>query len=145
MKNIRIKNTYLKNIKLALISALFLILSGCASSSFNLTVQPNKLSNDGQPFYVIVKKEPIFSYIDSDVDSVYDSYLKTDSKDDSILVYPSKGKQSIPIEKSEKEGVSVYFLFKKKPSEGHWKLYINPDSQKDKTVNISKNNVMKVS
>ena len=98
-----------------------------------------------RPTLVIVKKEPIFSYIDSDVDSVYDSYLKTDSKDDSILVYPSKGKQSIPIEKSEKEGVSVYFLFKKKPSEGHWKLYINPDSQKDKTVNISKNNVMKVS
>lgn len=34
---------------------LFLIISGCASSSFDLTVQPDKLTNNGKPFYVIVK------------------------------------------------------------------------------------------
>ncbi|WP_420705570.1 hypothetical protein [Francisella sp. TX07-6608] len=41
--------------------------------------------------------------------------------------------------------MSVYFLFQKKPSVGDWKFYINSDSQKDKIINISKNNLVEVS
>ncbi|ASG68505.1 hypothetical protein fh0823_15340 [Francisella halioticida] len=145
MKNIKIRNTFSQSIRLALILTLFLILSGCVSSTFNLIVQPDKLSNDGQPFYVIIKQEQMSNYLHSNVGIVYDSYLKKDKKNNSTLIYPNKGKQSISIKKSEKEGISVYFLFKKKPSEGHWKFYINPDNEKDKRVNISKNNVMEVS
>ncbi|APC92440.1 MULTISPECIES: type VI secretion system lipoprotein IglE [Francisella] len=145
MKNIRIKHNYFKNIKLALLAILFLILTGCASSSFDLTVQPDKLTNNGQPFYVIVKDEPMFSYLDSSINSVYESYLKSDDKHNSFLIYPNKGKQSISIQKSKKDGVSVYFLFQKKPSVGDWKFYINSDSQKDKTINITKNNLVEVS
>ncbi|WP_150467831.1 type VI secretion system lipoprotein IglE [Francisella sp. SYW-9] len=138
------KSTRIKNIKSVSVLILFLLLLGCTSSNFNLIIQPNKLSNDGQPFYVIVKKESMFNYLDSNVDSVYDSYLNTGKKDYGVLIYPSKGKQVIPIGKSKNQGISVYFLFKRNKGEGSWKFYINPNNQEDKTVNISKNNVMEV-
>ncbi|OIN83391.1 hypothetical protein [Francisella sp. TX07-6608] len=86
MKNIKIKNNYFKKIKLVLVAIVFLVLSGCASSSFDLAIQPDKLTNNGQPFYVIVKDEPMFSYLDSSIDSVYQSYLKSDDKNNSFLI-----------------------------------------------------------
>jgi hypothetical protein len=144
MRNFNLKESYLKMIKLFCVALFFLMLSSCARSTFDLTVNPNKLSNNSQPFYVIVKQESMYDYLDSSVNSVYESYLKKGSNDASFLIYPDKGKQTIPIGKSDKGGVSVYFLFQKESNSGNWKFYINPDNQKDKTINISKNNVMEV-
>ncbi|MED7818889.1 MULTISPECIES: type VI secretion system lipoprotein IglE [unclassified Francisella] len=141
--SVKVKN-YFKIMKLVFVLLLFIMLSGCASSTFNLTVNPNKLSNSKQPFYVIVKQESMYDYLDSSVNTVYDNYLKKGSNDASFLIYPEKGKQTIPIEKSDKDGISIYFLFQKESNSGNWKFYINPNNQKDKTVNISKNNVMEV-
>lgn len=43
----------------------------------------------------------MFSYLDSSIDIVYQSYLKSYDKNNNFLIYPNQGKQTIPIHKKE--------------------------------------------
>lgn len=53
-----------------------------------------------------------------------------------------EGEKSIAIDKSENDGISVYFLFHKNPGVDNWKLYISSDNKKDTVVQVTENNMI---
>jgi hypothetical protein len=142
MINIKIKQHCFKKIKLTIaLMPLFMII-GCTNSTFNLILHPNELSNNGQPFYVLIKENSIYDFINSSIANVYKDYLNDDVFSESLLIYPENGQKSVSISNSKKDGVSVYFLFQKSPRNKVWKYYINSDKQKDMILKITSNNMI---
>ena len=115
-----------------------IVLAGCASTTYDLKVDPSKMSNNGQPFYILIKNNSPSNYLASNYKTVYQDYID-DNISQKLLVYPQKGVQTWKIKKANDRGMSFYFLFQNMPNSGNWKLYLTPYDQSDLSVAISKN------
>ena len=147
MKRIKFKEKNILtsiNIRKFLSLVILIFITSCSSHKFNLNIQPDKLSNNSQPFYIIIKKNSMLNYMNYSINDAYKDYLHSSKSSKIFLIYPSKEKQSISVSKSHKNGISIYFLFQKMPSQNNWKIFISPKKQKNKTIFISKSNRLEV-
>lgn len=127
----------------SMVSVLILVmlgvsLSGCAST-YDLTINPSKYSNQGKPYYVFIKHNDRGNYLSSDYSSIYHDFAKG-KIDQKIFINPKLGEQTLKLPVSDMHGTSVYFIFKDMPSDGNWKLFLPRDYQDDLTVDVLNNN-----
>ncbi len=128
----------MKKVRLVFVIVSVVLFEGCASTTYDLKVDPSKMTNNGQPFYILIKNNSPSNYLASNYETVYQDF--TDDKvSQKLLVYPQKGVQTWQIKRANDRGMSFYFLFQNMPNSVNWKLYLTPYDQRDLSVTISRN------
>jgi hypothetical protein len=101
--------------------ALLLISTGCGSSHVTVRVDSTPETNEGRPFYMVVRSVESAAFVTEGYDSVASKVFAT-PKDQTVLasavIFPGI-EQSVEVEKPQALPLAVYFLFSK-PGE-RWK------------------------
>ncbi|MFZ9035154.1 MAG: type VI secretion system lipoprotein IglE [Francisellaceae bacterium] len=128
-------------LKYCVLSLIILGGCGCASNTFNLTVDSGAKANGGQPLYVYVKDNDWNDFLGSDPSQVYSDFMNNEIQN-RLLIIPARKSQEFTINKSPKEGLTLFFIFKNIPISGKWKIYLTKDEQQDMTIDIDDNDLI---
>jgi hypothetical protein len=126
---------------LAALGGVLLALAGCSSNKLKIEVNSTIETNEGRPFYAVVRQVEQATYVTDGYDIVA-AKVFVNPPDPSVLrsevVYPGKTLE-LTVPKSETAPIAVYFLFSR-PGE-RWKMSRVQPLPSSLTIELDKNQI----
>ncbi len=125
----------------SVLGALLLVLAGCSSNKIKIEVSSTAETNEGRPFYVVVRQVEQATYVTDGYD-VIAGKVYANPPDSSVLrsevIYPGKTLE-LNVAKPETVPIAVYFLFTH-PGE-RWKMSKVQPLPSSISVELDKNDI----